>query len=388
MPSPKRSASTTKEARFSLKDHLFNAEKVAYLAQVISTGVPDFDKAGFQTLVMKSLLDLELKARITHIATCLESYLDSNFRVTAQQLIAALPPPLDPNLKDNDFGDFIFAPLGEWVVRNGLTDSRLSLSLRVLHALTQRFSMEFAVRECLRAYPQETIKLLNRWALDPNYHVRRVVSEATRPNLPWAPKLTLPRHQVMPLLDHLHADSTRFVTRSVANHMNDLSKLDPEYALATLERWQSKGRQTESEWRWLAKHALRTLVKQGDARALEFLGFRSDTSIQLKRFKVLSPVVRMGESLHFELELLVATEGRVLIDYEIDFLKSGGKRSQKVHKLKQIHCEQPSRIILQKKHPLRANATTYKLYPGKHHVAVQVNGQILARRTFLLESPE
>jgi hypothetical protein len=88
---------------------------------------------------MKGLKKLELKARIVHIASTLENHLADDYRTAAKQITAALPPPLDPAQTDNDFGDFIFAPLGEFVVRNGLAKQHLKLSLTTLKAITQRF---------------------------------------------------------------------------------------------------------------------------------------------------------------------------------------------------------------------------------------------------------
>jgi 3-methyladenine DNA glycosylase AlkC len=58
---------------------------------------------------------------------------------------------------------------------------------------------------------------------------------------PWASSLTLPYDVGIPLLDRLFADPTRYVTGSVANHINDISEKDPHLALHTLERWRGSG---------------------------------------------------------------------------------------------------------------------------------------------------
>ena len=133
-------------AGFSLKDHLFNAERVQYLADRFHTANSSFDKSGFVRDTMQQLPQLELKARIVHIATSLERYLDDDFRVAAKQIVAALPQPLDPTGTDDDFGDFIFAPLDEFEVRNGLSKKHARISLKTLKEITQRFSMEDAIR--------------------------------------------------------------------------------------------------------------------------------------------------------------------------------------------------------------------------------------------------
>ena len=59
----------------------------------------------------------------------------------------------------------------------------------------------------------------------------------------------------IPLLDRLFADPTRYVTRSVANHVNDISKKDPHLALDTLERWRSSGHHRPREMGDVIGHA-------------------------------------------------------------------------------------------------------------------------------------
>ena len=50
--------------KFSLKDHLFNREKVAYLGSLFSKADKNFKKDEFVEAVMKKLTKLELKERI------------------------------------------------------------------------------------------------------------------------------------------------------------------------------------------------------------------------------------------------------------------------------------------------------------------------------------
>ncbi|MGY8770648.1 MAG: hypothetical protein ACKVH8_19720 [Pirellulales bacterium] len=140
MPSEKKGTG------FSLKDQLFNKNRVVYLANLFHAADNQFDSAGFVQDTMKQLKNLELKERVVHITCTLEKYLATNFKDAAKQITAALPPPLDPTKTDDDFGHFILAPLGEYVVRNGMAKKDLKLSLKTLKAITQRFSMEDAIR--------------------------------------------------------------------------------------------------------------------------------------------------------------------------------------------------------------------------------------------------
>ena len=162
-------------------------------------------------------------------------------------------------------------PMLFYVEDNGL--GHYDIAVELLRDLTMRFSMEGSIRPFIEMRPQETLKRFGVWALDSNYHVRRLVSESTRPRLPWAPRITLDPADPIPLLDILHADPTRYVTRSVANHLNDISKIQPDLVLESLSKWRTVHRQEPAELAWIESHALRTLVKQGHPESLSFLGF-------------------------------------------------------------------------------------------------------------------
>lgn len=369
---------------FSLKDHLFNRPKVMYLAERFESSDQSFDGEGFVQATMKGFKKLELKERIVHIAGQLESFLPDHFPEAAKQIVNALPPPMDPDKSDDDFGDFIFAPLGEYVVRNGMDKEHLKLSLETLQQLTMRFSMEDAIRAFINQHTEETLKHLNRWTKHPNYHVRRLVSEGTRPLLPWSPRLNIETTRGLPLLDKLHADRTRYVTRSVANHLNDIAKSEPQSVIETLKRWREGKSQDPNELQWMTKHSLRTLIKQGDKRALALLGFRANPKIEIDCFGLENDRIKPGQTVEFSFRVMALRKEALLIDYVIDFVKANGKRSPKVHKLKQIELAKGESATVSKRHRLHANATTYTLYPGTHHITLQINGKEFGTRSFEL----
>lgn len=373
-----------KSTNFSLKDELFNEERVTYLGNLFFTADSAFDMQGFVQATMKGFAALELKERIVHIAATLESVLDADFRVAAKQISAALPPPLDPTKSDDDFGDFIFAPLGEFVVRNGLAKKHVKLSLKTLKQITMRFSMEDAIRAFINTHPEVTLRELEKWSTDKNYHVRRLVSEGTRPLLPWSKRLRIDAKTPLPLLDTLHTDSTRYVTRSVANHLNDIAKTDPQRVLATLKRWQKWKRQEPAELAWICKHALRTLVKQGDEQALQLLGFEPNPPIEITNFAIKNSTLVPGDAIEFSFDMTAEASGQLMIDYVIEFVKANGELKPKVHKLKQLSVKKGESVAVKKRHILRKNATTYTLYPGTHYVALQVNGKTHGRESFEL----
>lgn len=370
---------------FSLKDQLFNASTLGDLAAEYSAALPDFDAQSFLTEVLSGLEGRELMARLDWIADCVEKRLAGDFPTMASQLEAAMPDRLDPTLRDDDFGRFIHAVPGILAVRHGL-ETHASRALDLLHEATQRFSMEFYIRPFLDRWPEDTLARLSQWATDENYHVRRLVSEGTRPKLPWAKKITLDPLVPLPFLTTLHADSTRFVTRSVANHLNDIAKFDGDLVVATLRDWRTQGRQVSKELDWMTRHALRTLVKQGHVGALELLGFHADAPAKVASLVLAETRVPIGSAL--EISLTLATDAPhdvpVMVDYILRFHRPKGGAGEKVFKLKQTKLPKNGQVLLTKKHPLKGDTTTFRLYPGPHTVAIQVNGRVLDEVAFEL----
>ena len=360
---------------FSLKDQLFNEGKVRYLAGLFGSSI---DEPRFVAEVMAKLPALELKARIIHISEVLAGHLPDDFGAAAAAIEAALPAPLDPSKSDDDFGDFIFSPLGAYVATHGLNE--LGAALPLLREITQRFSVEFDIRHFLNAHPEPVMAALAEWAVDDHYHVRRLASEGTRPVLPWGIKVGLTLDEPIRLLDKLYYDRTRFVTRSVANHLNDITKKDPALVLRTLGRWRAEGRQNSAELDWMERHALRTLVKKGHVGALERLGYWAAPEISVEmRF---SEAVEIGETGALDVSIEAARDERLMVDYVIDFVKANGARRPKVFKLKKLDVKAGERIDLTKNHKFLKGASTFTHFPGRHLIYMQINGQKFGEQEF------
>ncbi len=370
------------EPTFSLKDQLFNQETLGQLGREFAAALPGFDQHAFVQTAMSGVPERSLVACLDWFASCLEPYLAPDFPTMADQLEAAMPAPLDPSLSDDDFGQFIHAVPGVLAVRHGLAAHR-ERALDLLHAATQRFSMEAYIRPFLDQWPEETLARLWLWVRDENYHVRRLVSEGTRPKLPWAKAIHLDAEAVWPLLDILHADPTRYVTRSVANHLNDISKTDPEAVVARLGAWRGTAQQRERELGWMTRHALRSAVKAGDRGALALLGYRQDVPVRASL--ALHPKApRIGETVTISVRLEADQDLPVMVDYRMRFVRAGDRVSHKVFKLKQGQLKAGVPLVLEKQHKLKGNATTFTLHPGRHEVTVQVNGVDLAMGSFEL----
>ena len=368
--------------KFSLKDRLFNREKVEYLAGLILDVFPEFNKSQFIEVVVDKFPELELKQRISWIRESLFEMLPDPYESAVEILVKSLPPENDPELEDNDFGDFIFAPYGEYVAVYGCTQDRLELSFKALHEITRRFSAEDAIRYFINAFEDETFEKLEQWCSDKNYHVRRLCSEGTRAKLPWCQSIKSSYNRPLVILDRLFSDKTRYVTRSVANHMNDISKIDPTLVISTLTRWEQSGRQSRSEMNFVIRHSLRTLIKQGHQGALKMMGYHDDPKIQIIRFELTSETLQLGDVLEFEVEIEASENEKLLIDYRIYFESSNSKERMKVFKLKQVELTSGKSFLFKKKHPLRADMSTFRIYPGKHAVVLQVNGRDYGLREF------
>ncbi len=361
------------EVTFSLKDQLFNKPKVKYLANLVNEAYPEFRSTAFVNKVVRQFPELELKQRIHHISECLAEFLPPDYREALAILVDALPPELDPSRADDDFGAFILAPFSHFVALNGCTKKELKVSLAALREMTKRMSAEDSIRYFINAFPAETLLFLEKCARHKNYHVRRLASEGTRAKLPWCQKLVLDYGDPLPILNELYADPTRYVTRSVANHMHDISKIDPDLVLETLRGWQKQERQVTGEMGFIVRHSLRTLVKQGHPGAMKALGFGGKPATTLLRFEPITPVVRIGEALEFTLEFTSQKKQNLLIDYAMLFASDGRRQGQKVFKLKQIAVAKDEVVSIRKKHPLRL-MTTRRLFPGTHRVTLQING--------------
>ncbi|XOV83988.1 MAG: DNA alkylation repair protein [bacterium] len=370
------------ESTFSLKDELFNASTLGLLTANVAAAYPRFQRKAFERQVLSRFGELELKARIACMAQTLNEFLPDNPAEAREILLQALPEPLDPNLQDNDFGQFIWVVPGEAVALSHCNPQQFKAGLKFLRESTKRFSAEFAIRPFLLHFPEQSMAFVHQAAEDNNYHVRRLASEGIRPFLPWAPRVNLPPDQIVGVLDKLHADTTRYVTRSVANTLNDLSKGHPTLVMQALQRWQRQGRQQPDELDWMTRHSLRTLLKSGDSSALTLTGYPAKPRFTVDQVQV-SERVALGQSLVWRGVLHSQQRQKLKIALRVHFLKANGRHSIKVFALKELQLDADSQIELVKQLTFKP-LTTRVLYPGKHRVELSVNGQICEAREFEL----
>lgn len=374
------------EKTFSLKDQLFNKEKVTGLAHRIKKAWPAFNDKKFIHDVVKKFPELELKERIVWIREKLEDQLPSEYQKAVTILLKSLPEPCDPEKTDDDFGDFIYSPFNDFVATHGCTKKNLAFSLNALKEITQRFSAEDAIRPFINTFEKETLATLKIWTTDPHYHVRRLVSEGTRPKLPWAKKITLDYKKAIPLLDALHTDPTRFVTRSVANHMNDISKIDADLCIKTLKKWKTRNKKQtlNKELDYIIRHSLRTLVKKGHPNAMILLGYSTTPKVEVSKLKIKKKKVHVGSAAEFSFDITATNNEKLVVDYTMSFQNKSGRGGEKVYKIKQIEIKKGETVSLHKRHPFKKNMTTRTFHKGTHTIAIQINGKKMASTAFEL----
>lgn len=351
-----------------LKDEL-GPDAARRLAAELVRAWPDLPVRRFLRGVGVALEPLELLARGEELAHRLADVLPSSFSDAAAVLYRALDSPT--------FTGWIVLPVGGFVAAAGLDEPETALPL--LAALTPRWSSEFAIRPFIERHPDRTYGYLNEWTAHEDEHVRRLVSEGTRPRLPWAPRLRAliadPTPNI-PLLDALVDDPSAYVRRSVANHLNDISKDHPDLAVELAERWIRRG----PGGTWVARHGLRSLVKGGHERALAVVGVWPDDAIELVALDVDRRRVRIGEAVTLTFTLTLAADAPApvdaIIDYRVHYASARGRRAPKVFKLSRRRLVPGTPVTLARRHRFE-DVSIRSIHPGIHAIDVQVNGRVL-----------
>ncbi len=349
---------------------------------------PRFDAASFVQLGSTGLQALEMRARSLHICHALQSTLPARFEAAADIIEAALAPaPTGENAEavtglDGGLRGWILWPVGEYVAQQGLPHPERAL--RVLHALTQRFTAEFAIRPFVVQHPQLTFATLARWCHDPSAHVRRLVSEGSRPRLPWGLRLQALVQDpapTLPLLRALQDDTSEYVRRSVANHLNDIAKDHP----GVLVQWlQDHLPDAPAPRQALLRHACRTLVKAGHPQVLQAWGLGAPFKGQAT-LTVSPAALRLGGAVALQLTLQSSSQRvqPLVVDYAVHHVKANGSTSAKVFKGWKLQLPAGGTLQLAKQHAVKP-ITTRSYHAGWHAVQVQINGRVVAEAGFTL----
>lgn len=363
-----------------LKAH-FGPAVVHRLARELRMTWPQFDAGAFTRDALDGFEALELMPRGIHLARVLRRHLPPDLEA-AIDIIVRSARVLSDSSTGGGMAAFFYLPHVAFVGEFGL--EAFEASMRAQHELTQKFTAEFSIRAFLAHDEAATLERLAIWASDPSAHVRRLVSEGTRPRLPWAGRLRRfqrdPR-PVLALLERLKDDPDEYVRRSVANNLNDIGKDHPDVLLRVARRW---WRGAPEPRRRLIRHALRSLVKAGDPRALAVVGYGHAAPVRIRSVRIRPTRVAIGGKVvvQVEVENPGTRPADVLIDLRVHFVKARGTKL-KVFKLGTRRIEPGERVTLRKTLSL-AHLTTRTPYPGRHRIELQVNGRVRPAGEFVV----
>lgn len=341
--------------------NLYSKELITDLGGEIKKRYSAFDKRSFTKDVFdRDWKDRELKQRMRHIAECLHRHLPVSYKKAISIL--------KPIAKNNSGFEYMF--FQDFVECYGLDD--FATSIPALEHFTKFASSEFAVREFILQDEKRMMEQMLHWAGSDNHHVRRLASEGCRPRLPWAISLPVFKKDPQPVLAILNTlmnDESEYVRRSVANNLNDISKDNPDILLDWAGKWLCENDNTDR----LIKHACRTLLKQGNQKALSLFGFSQVEHIQVSQFKI-QAVVALGQNLDFS--FLIKSQkkqlGKCRIEFAISFVKANGKQRQKVFKISESDYNDNEKKI--NKYFSFKEISTRKYYAGEHQLTIIING--------------
>ncbi|WP_174254576.1 DNA alkylation repair protein [Burkholderia sp. S171] len=350
---------------------IFNERRFRDMALDVKAVYPSFDTRRFLKISLAELDDLTLMQRLRRMTQALRATLPADYR-QALEVLRALALRID-----NGFATLV---LPDYVGQYGLDD--FDVSMDALKFFTAFGSSEFAVREFLRKDLKRALAIMEIWSRDDSDAVRRLASEGSRPRLPWSFRLDailVDPSLAAPILENLRSDTSLYVRKSVANHLNDVTKSHPEWVLDRLATWPIENAHTA----WIAKRALRSLIKAGNGRALTVIGAGGVPDVKVSKFAVTPRQVALGErvTLSFELASKCPDSQRLVIDYRMHYVKKSGVTAAKVFKLKELTLDGGQKVAIERTQNIR-DFTTRVHYAGRHDVEILVNGVCLAKGYF------
>lgn len=287
-----------------------------------------FQREAFVRMACTGLGQLEMKDRSRQITRALTRYLPQDFAAACAILLAALHPeedaPLSMHVMDErGVRGWAIMPMADFVADNGLHNFDLAMS--ALAQMTKRFSAEFAVRPFIIHDLERAQAHLRVWARDCNAHVRRLASEGSRPRLPWGIRIASLVDNPRPLLPVLE------MLRDDSSEYSPVVLADLHFALS-------------------------------------------------------ASVINIGATVELQMVVSVEHKQALLVDYIVHFCLSSGRTGKKVYKWKMFQLDAGETATLRKRHSF-SPVTTRVFYPGLHKIELQVNGRVVAERSFELCVP-
>lgn len=246
----------------------FDKELAEQLSEKLLSVIANFNSSSFINKVDAGVDGLELKDRVELISDELKNHLEGDYPEQIEVLTQILGPENDD--ETGMFKEYYWImPIAKFVEKYGL--DHFDISMRAIEVITKRNTGEYAIRPFIEKYPEQTMARMETWSMGSNKHIRRLSSEGGRPRLPWATKLQMfidDPNPLLPILENLKDDPSKYVQKSVANCLNDILKDNPEIAKNMIKKWSEN---PTEERVWIIKHALRNLRKKNDDWAMKII---------------------------------------------------------------------------------------------------------------------
>lgn len=365
--------------------NLFSLEVIGKGARVIQHTYPAFDYDNFMHS-FDALESLELKDRCNLIAKRLTEFMPEDFAICRQIILQGLSHDDKENNVDNNNNDTYFSGWFLWAVQMFLIkrieeyDNHVPEIVQLLKAITPHFSSEFSIRYLLQSHFDTVHPILLSWVNDNNHHVRRWISEGTRPRLPWGIKLDLFCHHPelnSPILLALQADPELYVRKSVANHLNDISKDNPQFVLDWVRTHLNEAKQNPLLL-WTFRHGLRTLIKKGNADALALMGVSHDVAFEQFVAKVHHQQIFKDNQSHqiIAVEFYSPIETKVILDFRLKHPGANGlTQKTKVIKGKTFQSIVGLNEVIKKINLFDNSVSTF--HPGQYSLEIILNGKVI-----------
>ena len=296
--------------------------------------------------------------------------------------------------RDAGFTGWLIWPVTSAVAARAVeegTDAAFDDAMALLAELTGRLTAEFAIRTLLRHDLDRALG--HRRGLDRLGRRRRAPARLRgHPPVPAVVGARAGADRAQPgrpcrSSTPCTGTTSDYVRRSVANHLNDLSRDHPELVVATAGRWLAE---PVANTPGLVRHALRTLIKQRRPGRPRAARVRRRAALEIDGPVLDGDRVPFGGTLRFSATVrnIGAEAARLAIDYVVHHQKANGS---------------PDRQDLQADHPrpsqpgeqVRAHAVSTRsgrsppaaTTPGPHAVALQVNGVATDQPSFELDQP-
>jgi 3-methyladenine DNA glycosylase AlkC len=343
--------------------NIYNSSSIGLLISEIKKEYKELDAEKCHNLIFQEDWgQLALKERMRRITISLHTILPKEYK-TALEILYKVAPKFT-GLKGIIFPDYVeLYGLEDW-----------EESMRALAYFTPFSTSEFAVRPFLINDLERMLDQMLKWSIHPDEHIRRLASEGSRPRLPWGqsvPSIKANPKMTLPILNNLKEDDSLYVRKSVANHLNDISYIRPDFVLDIANDWYGNHTYTD----WIIKHACRALLKKGNQRALLLFGYQDDQSIEVKGFKLEKDHISIGDSIQFSFSITSKSEIPVRVEYAIDYVKSRGQRTKKVFMISTLKMNSNESKDFSKTQSFK-ELTTRKHYKGTHTLSIIINGAV------------